>query len=141
MYLRFTDKDVCGKWVKCNKKFAQDFIKNSSLPACPCYFPLIRVKSKDIFDVKLDKNVKWIDASGHSDIVYKPGAFACMRSSLVPGATTLAVQQCCYDSLYTLVTRGQSAGTPILISPEISKELHHKVDLLPWIICKGDWTR
>ncbi|XP_060568308.1 isthmin-2-like [Ruditapes philippinarum] len=136
-----SNKDVCGKWVKCNKKFAQDFIKNSSLPACPCYFPLIRVKSKDIFDVELDKNVKWIDASSHGDLVYKPGAFACMRSSLVPGATTLAVQQCCYDSLYSLVTRGQAAGTPVLISPEISKELHHKVDLLPWIICKGDWTR
>ncbi|XP_045174832.2 isthmin-2-like [Mercenaria mercenaria] len=135
------NEDVCGKWVKCNKKFAQDFIKNSSLPACPCFFPLIRVKSKDIFDTRLDRTINWVDSSSHSDLVYKPGAFACMRSSLLPGTATLAVQQCCYDSLYTLVTRGQSAGTPVLISPEISKELHHKVDLLPWIICKGDWTR
>lgn len=141
MLYSFTDEDVCGKWVKCNQKFAQDFINNSSLPACPCFFPLIRVKSKDIFDVRLDKDVKWVDASSHSDLVYKPGAFACMRSSLTPGTTTLAVQQCCYDGLYSLVTRGKSAGTPVLISPEISKELHYKVDLLPWIICKGDWTR
>lgn len=135
------DKDVCTKWMKCNHKFAQDFIKNSSLPACPCTFPLVRVRNKDVFDARTERNVRWIDASSHKDLVYKPGAFVCMRSALYHGTATLAVQQCCYDSGYKLITRGKSAGTPILISPEISKELHHKIDLLPWIICKGDWIR
>ncbi|WAR19444.1 ISM-like protein [Mya arenaria] len=133
--------DVCGNWVECNSKFAQDFINNATLPGCPCIFPLIRVKTKHIFDVTLDTDVTWLDSSGHDDLVYKPGAKACMRSTLASGTTTLAVQQCCYDDTYMLVTRGRAAGTPMLISPEISEELHYKIDLLPWVICKGDWTR
>jgi len=135
------DADVCSNWVKCNQEFAHNFIRNASLPACPCTFPLAQVKSKVIYDTILDKDVRWVGASGHRDIVYKQGAKACMRSTLAKGTTTLAVQQCCYDNSYTLVTRGRAAGTPMLISPEISQQLHYKVDLLPWIICKGDWTR
>ena len=136
-----SDADVCSNWVKCNQEFAHNFIRNASLPACPCTFPLAQVKSKVIYDTILDKDVRWVGASGHRDIVYKQGAKACMRSTLAKGTTTLAVQQCCYDNSYTLVTRGRAAGTPMLISPEISQQLHYKVDLLPWIICKGDWTR
>ena len=41
----------------------------------------------------------------------------------------------------SLLTRGKGAGTPNLISTEFSAELHYKVDILPWIICKGDWSR
>ncbi|KAH3854985.1 hypothetical protein DPMN_097545 [Dreissena polymorpha] len=136
-----TGEDVCSKWVKCYSNFAQDFIRNASLPGCPCFFPLVRVKTKVIYDVKLGSDVRWVDISKHADLVYKPGARACMRSTLAPGTLTLAVQQCCYDDDYSLVTRGSAAGTPMLISPDISQELHYKIDLLPWIICKGDWTK
>lgn len=137
----FSDTDVCGNWVKCNKDFAHKFIRNASLPGCPCTYPLLRVKSKIVYDAMLDSEFRWVDSSRHSDLVYKPGARTCMRSTLNKGTTTLAVQQCCYDDKYRLITRGKAAGTPLLISPEISQQLHYKVDLLPWIICKGDWTR
>lgn len=136
-----SDVDVCSNWVKCNKDFAHDFIRNASLPGCPCTFPLIRVNTKTVYDAILDTDVRWVDSSSHRDLVYKPGAKKCIRSTLAKGTTTLAIQQCCYDDSYVLITRGQAAGTPMLISPEISQQLHYKVDLLPWIICKGDWTR
>ena len=122
-------------------EFAHEYLSNSSLPACPCFYPFKRLHTKEIHDVRLDKTFIWDDASSHSDLVYKPEARACIRSRLSPGAVNLAVQHCCYDGAYTLVTRGKSAGTPNLISVDISKELHYKLDLLPWIICKGDWTR
>lgn len=58
-----------------------------------------------------------------------------------PGIDTLAAQHCCYDDSMKLITRGKGAGTPNLISTEFSADLHYKVDILPWIICKGDWSR
>ena len=139
--LELTDEDVCGEWVKCNSEFAREFIVNASLPGCPCTFPLVRVRSKAVYDAELEADVRWVDASSHAELVYKPGARACMRSTLEPGTATLAVQQCCYDDRMALVTRGSAAGTPLLISPEVSRELHYKIDLLPWVICKGDWTK
>lgn len=137
----FAGIDACDEWLKCNKQIAQDFIEKSFLPACPCTFPLKRVKSRTIWDSKAGKDILWTDVSTHEVLAYKPGAAHCIRQKLVPGAITLAVQQCCYDSRYSLLTRGKAAGTPNQVSPYISKELHYKVDLLPWIICKGDWTR
>ena len=56
-------------------------------------------------------------------------------------STTLAAQHCCYDDQMRLITRGKGAGVPNLISTEFSPELHYKVDVLPWILCKGDWSR
>ena len=133
--------DGCDQWLKCNRQIAQKFIKKSSLPACPCTFPLERVKSRAIWDAKVARDILWLDVSLPNVLVYKPGAKYCIRQKLSTGAKTLAVQQCCYDAEGLLLTRGKAAGTPNLVSPYISKELHYKVDLLPWIICKGDWTR
>ena len=127
--------------MECNREIAQKFINKSKLPACPCSFPLKRVKSRAIHDSVTKVDVLWQDVSTHNVLVYKPGAKYCIRSQLAPGAVTLAVQQCCYDTKYSLLTRGKAAGTPNQVSPYISKELHYKVDLLPWIVCKGDWTR
>lgn len=70
---------------------------------------------------------------------YKPGAKNCIRSEI--GTGTLAAQNCCYDKSGKLLTRGSGAGTPVVISPEVSSALHQLVDQVPWILCKGDWTR
>ncbi|XP_014680326.1 PREDICTED: isthmin-1-like, partial [Priapulus caudatus] len=93
--------------------------------------------------VSQGRHHQWRDASGVNErlSVYKPGAHYCIRSLLSEHSSTLASQHCCYDRFMRLLTRGAGAGTPNLISPEISPELHYKVDILPWIICKGDWTR
>ena len=139
--MSFSETDACDQWLKCNRDVAQKFIKKSFLPGCPCSFPLKRVKSKSIWDPILEKDILWSDVSTHNVLAYKPGATYCMRSQLAPGTVTLAVQQCCFDVNYSLITRGKAAGTPNQVSPYISKELHYKVDLLPWVICKGDWTR
>ncbi|KFO24286.1 Isthmin-2 [Fukomys damarensis] len=40
-----------------------------------------------------------------------------------------------------LLTRGKGAGAPDLVSTDFYPELHFKVDTLPWILCKGDWSR
>lgn len=74
--------------------------------------------------------------------VYKHSAKYCIRSLLTAHSTSLAAQQCCYDEeTMRLITRGPGAGTPKLISREISLELNYKIDILPWIICRGDWSK
>lgn len=60
----------------------------------------------------------------------------CCRES-----STLAAQHCCYDLGSRRLTRGKGAGVPALLSTDFSPELHFKVDMLPWILCKGDWSR
>lgn len=67
------------------------------------------------------------------------GAKRCIRSAVSHG--TLAAQNCCYDSKGFLITRGSGAGTPHIISPDVSEALHQLVDKVPWILCKGDWTK
>ena len=67
------------------------------------------------------------------------GAKRCVRSEV--GEGTLAAQNCCYDSANKLLTRGSGAGTPDVISPDISAPLHQLVDKVPWLMCRGDWTR
>ncbi|KAL3874965.1 hypothetical protein ACJMK2_037912 [Sinanodonta woodiana] len=133
--------DNCGKWIDCNKKHVAQYLLKSELPACPCFYPLQQVKNRNLWDSGQRKEFNWIDFSAPNMLIYKPGAKYCIVSKLGQGTKTLAVQQCCYDDSLRLVTGGKAAGTPILISPDISEELHWKVDLLPWVICKGDWTR
>ncbi|KAL5008738.1 hypothetical protein ScPMuIL_014319 [Solemya velum] len=135
--------DACGVWMKCNGPSAQEYIAKSELPACPCFYPLYLGTDDQIWDRHKRKFFSWIDASGADDSinVFKPDAWKCIRSKLVPGITTLAAQHCCFDKHMHLITRGRAAGTPNLVSPQISAELHRKVDIGPWVICKGDWTR
>lgn len=40
-----------------------------------------------------------------------------------------------------LITRGSGAGSPNYVSPDVSKILHDKLDILPWRLCKGDFTK
>lgn len=129
--------------MKCNKDGVIKYLEKADLPSCPCKFPIHLDYNDKVWDKQKKQHFSWKDASKKEDglYAYKPGALHCIRSKLYHGTPTLAAQHCCYDSDLKLITRGKGAGTPNLISPEMSPELHQKVDLDPWIICKGDWTR
>ncbi|KAM4541788.1 isthmin-2-like [Odontesthes bonariensis] len=145
---RSTDSNVdsCEKWLSCKNDFLQKYLHQvlTALPSCPCSYPSEVVYSAvNIQDAKLRKTFRWRDASGPKERldIYKPSARFCVRSMLSYNSTTLAAQHCCYDNQMRLITRGKGAGAPNLISTEFSPELHYKVDVLPWILCKGDWSR
>lgn len=140
------DVDSCEKWLSCKNDFLQKYLHQvlTELPSCPCSYPSEAVYSAvNIQDSKLRKTYRWRDASGPKERldIYKPSARFCIRSMLSYDSTTLAAQHCCYDDQMRLITRGKGAGAPNLISTEFSPELHYKVDVLPWILCKGDWSR
>lgn len=138
--------DSCEKWLSWKNDFLQKYLHQvlTELPSCPCAYPSEAVYSAvNIFDETLQKTFRWRDASGPKERldIYKPGARFCTRSMLAFDSTTLAAQHCCYDDHMKIITRGKGAGAPNLISTEFSPELHYKVDVLPWILCKGDWSR
>ncbi|KAJ7341636.1 hypothetical protein JRQ81_005974 [Phrynocephalus forsythii] len=140
------DTDSCERWMSCKSEFLKKYMHKvvNDLPACPCSYPTeVAYSTADIYDRLKRKNFRWKDASGPKEKleIYKPTARYCIRSMLSLESTTLAAQHCCYDDSMQLITRGKGAGTPNLISIEFSAELHYKVDILPWIICKGDWSR
>lgn len=138
--------DSCEKWLSCRNDFLQRYLHQvrTQLPSCPCSYPSEAVYSAvNIPDDHLQRTYRWRDASGPKERldIYKPSARFCLRSMLSYDSTTLAAQHCCYDDRMRLITRGKGAGSPDLISTEFSPELHYKVDVLPWILCKGDWSR
>ncbi|XP_059208624.1 isthmin-2-like [Centropristis striata] len=141
-----TNINSCEKWLSCKNEFLQKYLHQvlTELPNCPCSYPSEAIYSTvNIQDAKLRKTYRWRDASGSKERldIYKPSARFCIRSMLSYDSTTLAAQHCCYDDQMRLITRGRGAGAPNLISTEFSPELHYKVDVLPWILCKGDWSR
>lgn len=141
-----TDVDSCEKWLNCKSEFLQRYLHQvlSELPGCPCAYPSATAYTVvSVFDEEQGRPFRWRDASGPKERldIYKPSARSCIRSALSSDVATLAAQHCCYDDLGRLITRGKGAGTPNLISTEFSPELHFKVDVLPWILCKGDWSR
>uniref|UniRef100_A0A8D0GW04 AMOP domain-containing protein n=1 Tax=Sphenodon punctatus TaxID=8508 RepID=A0A8D0GW04_SPHPU len=140
------DVDSCEKWLNCKSDFLAKYLSKvlTDLPSCPCSYPLEAVYSAvNLQDEHQGKSFRWRDASGPKERldIYKPTARFCLRSMLSLDSTTLAAQHCCYDENTKLITRGKGAGAPNLISTEFSPELHYKVDMLPWILCKGDWSR
>ncbi|XP_045151105.1 isthmin-1 [Echinops telfairi] len=140
------DTDNCERWMSCKSEFLKKYMHKviNDLPSCPCAYPTeVAYSTADIFDRIKHKDFRWKDASGPKEKleIYKPTARYCIRSMLSLESTTLAAQHCCYGDNMQLITRGKGAGTPNLISTEFSAELHYKVDVLPWIICKGDWSR
>ncbi|XP_051951439.1 isthmin-2-like [Xyrauchen texanus] len=141
-----TEVDSCEKWLNCKSEFLHRYLQQvlTELPSCPCAYPSEASNNMvNLLDARHDRTFKWRDASGPKDRldIYKPSARNCLRSALSRDGTTLAAQHCCYDDHGQLITRGKGAGTPNLISTEFSPELHFKVDVLPWILCKGDWSR
>ncbi|XP_013869159.1 isthmin-2 [Austrofundulus limnaeus] len=140
------DVDSCEKWLSCRNEFLQRYLHQvlTELPSCPCSYPSeVVYGTVDLQDAGLGKTYRWRDASGAKERldIYKPSARFCIRSMLSYDSTMLAEQHCCYDGRMRLITRGKGAGAPDLISTEFSPELHYKVDVLPWILCKGDWSR
>ncbi|KPP68169.1 hypothetical protein Z043_113170 [Scleropages formosus] len=140
------DTDSCERWMNCKSEFLKKYMLKvtNDLPSCPCSYPTeVAYSTTEIHDIISRKDFRWKDASGPKEKleIYKPTARYCIRSSLTLESTTLAAQHCCYDDSMQLITRGKGAGTPNLISTEFSADLHYKVDVLPWIICKGDWSR
>lgn len=140
------DTDSCERWMNCKSEFLKKYMSKvaSDLPSCPCFYPTeVAYSTADVHDAITKRNFRWKDASGPKEKleIYKPTARYCIRSMLTLESTTLAAQHCCYDDSMKLITRGKGAGTPNLISTEFSADLHYKVDILPWIICKGDWSR
>ncbi|XP_075452167.1 isthmin-1 [Ascaphus truei] len=140
------DTDSCEKWMNCKSEFLKKYMHKvaNDLPSCPCSYPTeVAYSTAEIYDRIKRKDFRWKDASGPKEKleIYKPTARYCIRSMLSLESTTLAAQHCCYDDRMQLISRGKGAGTPNLISIEFSAELHYKVDILPWIMCKGDWSR
>uniref|UniRef100_W5NGB2 Isthmin 1 n=1 Tax=Lepisosteus oculatus TaxID=7918 RepID=W5NGB2_LEPOC len=140
------DTDSCERWMNCKSEFLKKYMLKvaNDLPSCPCAYPTeVAYSTADLYDRGMRKEFRWKDASGPKEKleIYKPTARYCIRSMLTFESTTLAAQHCCYDDTMKLITRGKGAGTPNLISTEFSADLHYKVDILPWIICKGDWSR
>ncbi|KAM9364006.1 isthmin-1 isoform 2-T2 [Pholidichthys leucotaenia] len=140
------DTDSCERWMNCKSDFLKKYMTKvaNDLPSCPCSYPTeVAYGTADVRDPPTRRDFRWKDASGPKEKleIYKPTARYCIRSMLTLESTTLAAQHCCYDDSMKLITRGKGAGTPNLISTEFSADLHYKVDILPWIICKGDWSR
>ncbi|KAF7652600.1 hypothetical protein LDENG_00094820 [Lucifuga dentata] len=140
------DTDSCERWMNCKSDFLKKYMIKvaNDLPSCPCSYPTeVAYSTTDVHDATTRRDFRWKDASGPKEKleIYKPTARYCIRSMLTLESTTLAAQHCCYDDNMKLITRGKGAGTPNLISTEFSADLHYKVDILPWIICKGDWSR
>ncbi|KAK2575729.1 hypothetical protein KPH14_012118 [Odynerus spinipes] len=138
------DEDPCQKWLNSKDKLEEAFLGPLvALPACPCQYPSNIFYDDKLWDEKQQKHFRWRDVSGESHRldVYKPGAAYCVRSLLAQGSGSAAAQHCCYDRQRRLITRGSGAGTPNFVSPEISIALHEKIDILPWRLCKGDFSR
>ncbi|XP_064603201.1 isthmin-1-like isoform X2 [Liolophura sinensis] len=139
-----TETDACEMWSTCKDEYLQRYMTHlSELANCPCFYPYNLENNNNVWDDNRRRYYQWVEVNSTEEklSVYRPGAYKCIRSLLFPGAPTLAAQVCCYTHNLQLVTRGRNAGTPNLISPQISWELHYKIDILPWVICKGDWTR
>ncbi|XP_036392775.1 isthmin-1-like [Megalops cyprinoides] len=140
------DTDSCERWMNCKSEFLKKYMLKvaNDLPSCPCSYPTeVAYSTADIHDTVTRRDFRWKDASGPKERleIYKPTARYCIRSMLTLESTTLAAQHCCYDDSMKLITRGKGAGSPNLISTEFSEDLHYKVDILPWVFCKGDWSR
>ncbi|XP_036062114.1 isthmin-2 isoform X2 [Onychomys torridus] len=140
------DVDSCEKWLNCKSEFLARYLSQvlQDLPSCPCAYPLEAVyRAVSLRDEHQGRSFQWRDASGPRERldIYQPTARFCLRSMLSGKSSTLAAQHCCYDAGSRLLTRGKGAGAPDLVSTDFSPELHFKVDRLPWILCKGDWSR
>uniref|UniRef100_A0A6I8S0X6 Isthmin 2 n=1 Tax=Xenopus tropicalis TaxID=8364 RepID=A0A6I8S0X6_XENTR len=138
--------DSCDRWLNCKSEFLSSYLHRvlTELPSCPCSYPTEAVYSSlTLRDETLARSFRWRDASGGRERldIYTPGARFCLRSLLSRESSSLGAQHCCYDQSLRLMTRGRAAGIPNLISADFSPELHYKADVLPWILCKGDWSR
>lgn len=96
----------------------------------------------NLFDNRLSRYFRWKDASNKEELLdfYRPSARWCLRTELSE-EMRLGAQLCCYDSSRHLLTWGEGAGAPEIVSPDYSLDLHFTLDLFPRIICRGDLMR
>ncbi|XP_063606902.1 uncharacterized protein LOC134781624 [Penaeus indicus] len=137
-------EDICGAWTDCRVERAlQELAQLHALPSCPCVYPADLVYRDAIHDPLLNATFRWLAVSKSRERidVYHRGADVCIRSLLLPRPRSLAAQTCCYSRDRHLLTRGSGAGTPALVSPEVNPALHRKVDILPWLACRGNFLR
>ncbi|XP_042873834.1 trichohyalin-like [Penaeus japonicus] len=137
-------EDVCGAWSECHVERAlQDLAQLQTLPSCPCVYPADLVYRDAIHDPLHNATFRWLAVSKTRERidVYYRGADVCIRSLLLPRPRSLAAQTCCYSRDRHLLTRGSGAGSPALVSPEVNPALHRKVDILPWLACRGNFLR
>lgn len=134
--------DACGRWEQCRiHKHPRVVAWLQALPGCPCSHRGYLYIDDRIYDPVHNKTFRWhrVNPTFEKLHIYKPYAKLCIRQVFTNRNT--AVQQCCYDNYHRLITRGSGAGTPQLVSRDIDFSAHDKVDLLPWRLCGGDWTR
>ncbi|XP_043490957.1 uncharacterized protein LOC122516836 [Polistes fuscatus] len=139
-----TPVDPCDRWLINEDRLRAAFMEHLVvLPGCPCTYPNFIFYDNQIWDEKQNRHYRWRDVStpNYRLDVYKPGASYCVRTLLGTGTITAAAQHCCYDKKRKLITRGSGAGIPYYVSPEVSMILHEKIDILPWRLCKGDFSR
>ncbi|XP_047468316.1 isthmin-2-like [Penaeus chinensis] len=137
-------EDICGAWTVCRVERAlQELAQLHALPSCPCVYPADLVYRDAIHDPLLNATFRWLAVSKTREKidVYHRGADLCIRSLLLPRPRSLAAQTCCYSRDRHLLTRGSGAGSPALVSPEVNAALHRKVDILPWLVCRGNFLR
>lgn len=136
------ESDTCSLWQRCetSQEIPSLFV---ALPPCPCTYPTGLVYNDRVWDPLNRHHYRWREISLQSERVdiYRPGASYCIRSLSVVPKMTLSSQQCCYDDRRRLLTRGWAAGTPALVSPEASVHLSRVTERLPWLACKGDFSR
>lgn len=141
----FDSNNPCMIWMACpvhhDPQFKAWF---NGLPSCPCHIsPAALYNNNTVYDLQQKKRFNWkvIHAKSGKLNIFKPDAAYCIQQQLSMSASSPSAQQCCYDKNFQLITRGSGAGTPHLVAPEIDYSLHSEVDLKPFILCQGDWTR
>ncbi|XP_032238413.1 uncharacterized protein LOC116618611 [Nematostella vectensis] len=136
--------DPCSTWERCSVNH-DPYVKAwlSMLPACPCHFARSLYYNSTLYDSLHARYFHWRIVNHRYErlSVYKPTAVQCIRQLLTDKSITVATQQCCYDRMARLITRGSGAGTPNLVAPELNSQLHTLLDLAPYYACQGDWTR
>uniref|UniRef100_A0A8C8ZAC8 AMOP domain-containing protein n=1 Tax=Prolemur simus TaxID=1328070 RepID=A0A8C8ZAC8_PROSS len=131
--------------MNCKSNFLAKYLSQvlQDLPSCPCVHPLEAGNSPvSLQDEHQGRSFQWRDAVAlESAWTFTSPARFCLRSLLRVESSPLAAQHCCSDEGSRPLTRGKGAGVPDLNSTDFSPELHFKVDMLPWILCKGYWSR
>lgn len=141
----FNDNNPCMIWMSCPVHHDPQFKAwLHGLPSCPCSFsPSSLYNNNTVYDKLQQRFFNWkvVDAKREKLSVFKPYAAYCIQQQLSLSAISPSVQQCCYDRKFQLITRGNGAGTPSLVAPEIDYYMHSEVDLKPFVLCQGDWVR
>ncbi len=119
-----SEHDACCQWADLQALNGCDWLR--ALPNCPCMLFLGINGGVPLLPIG------WEGLEYNPS--YHPGARWCIRSTPMPDESG---QQCCYDALGDLITRGPGAGTPDLYSPGANPPLHWDEDVTPFNECEA----